>query len=197
MQKTKSSARQKAALLLLLLAPSLGYGQRTLRVAVLNEATSLPSLRMLETPIHPGLTIGADFLLRRGKHWQTAIGTDLSFFHHRLSENAVMLDATYALGYKFGFGLQPKFLAALGYKQTLAAGEVYELKNGSYEKTNYLGKPQFNAKVGFGLEYALNEKYSLTTDYKTMLVLPYSQKIPFALHTLLSVGLKVNLKNNR
>ena len=195
MRKTKSSARHKAALLLLLLAPSLGYGQKTLRVAVLNEATTLPSLRILETPIHPGLTIGADFLVRRGKHWQTAIGTDLSFFHHRLSENALMLDATYALGYKFGFGLQPKFLAALGYKHTLAAGEVYELKNGSYEESNYLGKSQFNAKVGFGLEYALSEKYSLTTDYKTMLVQPYSQKIPFSLHTLLSVGMKVNFKN--
>lgn len=196
MQKIISTIRHHAALLLLL-TPSLGYGQKTLRVAFFNEATSIPSLRILETPIHPGLTIGADFIQRSRKHWHTAVGTDLSFFHHRLSENAVMLDATYALGYKFRFGLQPKFLAALGYKQTLAAGEVYELKNGEYEKANYLGKPQFNAKVGFGLEYALNEKYSLTTDYKTMLVLPYSQKIPFALHTLLSVGMKVNLKNNR
>lgn len=196
MRKSKSTARHRAALLLLLLAPSLGYGQSTLRIAALNEATSLPSLRMLETPIHPGFTIGADFLVKRGKHWQTAVGTDLSFFHHRLSENALMLDATYALGYRLPFGLQPKFLAALGYKHTLAAGEAYKLKNGSYEKVDYLGKPQFNAKIGFGLEYALNEKYSVTTEYKTMLVLPYSQKTPFALHTLLSMGMKVILKNN-
>jgi hypothetical protein len=183
--------------LLLLLLPGMGYGQKSLRVSALNEATSLPSLRVLETPIHPGLTIGADFLVRRGRHWQKALGTEITFFHHRLSENALMLDATYALGYRFGFGLQPKFLAALGYKQTLAAGEVYELKNGAYEKAGYLGKAQFSAKVGFGLEYALNEKYSLTTDYRTMLVLPYSKIIPFALHTLLSVGMKVDLRNNR
>ncbi len=195
MRKTKSSARHKAALLLFLLAPSLGYCQSTLRVAALNEATSIPSLRMLETPIHPGVSIGTDFRVKTSRHWQSTLGADLSFFHHRLSENALMLDATYSLGYRFPFGLQPKFLAALGYKHTLAAGEVYELKNGSYEEANYLGKSQFNAKVGFGLEYALNEKYSLTTDYKTMVVLPYSQKIPFALHTLLSVGMKVNLKN--
>lgn len=195
MYHSKTTVGAKILLLLLPLMPLAGSAQHNLKVSILKEAVSLPSGRLLENPIHPGITIGTDFRIKSNRHWQSTLGVDLSFFHHRLSENALMLDATYALGYKFGFGLQPKFLAALGYKHTLAAGEVYALENGVYEKTTYWGKSQCTAKVGFGLEYAFNEKYSLTTDYRTMVALPYSQKLPFALHTLLSVGMKVNLKN--
>ncbi|MPR37235.1 hypothetical protein [Salmonirosea aquatica] len=193
MYPSKSIVR--ISLLLFLFFPARGQAPRNLKVSVLNEATSLPTLNALPRPLHPGLTIGSDFLVSSRNHWQSTLGADLSFFHHRLSENALMLDATYGLGYRFGFGLQPRFLAALGYKHTLAAGEVYELRNGGYEKAAYWGKSQFNARVGFGLQYALNKKYSLTTDYKTMVALPYSKKIAFSLHTLLSVGIEVNLQN--
>lgn len=185
----------RSLLPLLVLLPLLGQAQKNLKVSVLNEAVSLPTFGLRQTPLHPGLTVGSDFWVKSHRHWQSALGADLSFFHHRLSENALMLDATYALGYRFAFGLQPRFLAALGYKHTLAAGEVYELSEGTYEKATYWGKSQANGKVGFGLEYAFNEKYSLTTDYQMMVALPYSQKLPFALHTLLRVGIKVNLKN--
>jgi hypothetical protein len=195
MYKSKTVLVCKTLFLFLILSPLIGKAQKNLKVSLINEAVSLPMLRVLQTPIHPGVSIGTDFLVKSRNHWQSTLGADFAFFHHRLSENAVMLDATYALGYRFGFGLQPKLMAALGYKHTLAAGEVYALENGVYEKVTYWGKAQFNAKVGFGLEYALNKKYSLTTDYKTMLVLPYSQKLPFSLHTLLSAGIKVNLKN--
>ncbi|TDB62749.1 hypothetical protein [Arundinibacter roseus] len=180
---------------LVYLIHSTGLAQTNLRVSVMNQALSLPSLNVLHLPLHPGLTIGSDLLIKNHKRWHTTLGADLTFFHHRLSENALMLDAVYGLGYKFDFGLQPRFLAALGYKHSLAAGEVYKLRDGAYEKTFYWGKPQFNFKVGFGFEYPLSRTYSLTTDYKTMIALPYSQKIAFSLHTLLSVGIKVNLKN--
>ncbi len=195
MNKTIAVLACKIILLFFFLVPYLSHAQKNLRVSVLNEAVSMPTTGFLQTPIHPGLSIGTDFRVKSGEHWQKTLGADVSFFHHRLSENAVMLDVAYALGYKFGFGLQPKFLAAVGYKHSLAAGEVYELKNGSYEETTYLGKSQFNAKLGLGLEYALNERYSLMADYRTMVALPYSQKLPFSLHTLLSVGMKVNFKN--
>ncbi|PWJ55539.1 hypothetical protein CLV98_11315 [Dyadobacter jejuensis] len=181
-------------LLLLLLLPLCSQAQKNLKVSFTNEAISLPTIKALQTPIHPGIKVGSDFIVKGKNNWKQTVGADLSFFHHRLSENALMLDATYAIGYKFRFGLQPKFLSSLGYKHSLPVSEVYKLDNGVYKKASFFGKSQVNAKIGLGLEYPVNKKLSITADYQTMVAMPYSQKLPFSLHTFLSMGIKVNFK---
>lgn len=196
----KAELLSKMLMLLILLNHSQSYAQfkpKTLRLSFANEMASLPSFRLLKFPVHPAFNAGTDFRVKSGKHWQKAVGVDAYYYHHRLAEHAIMLDASYRLGYRFNFGLQVNLLTALGYKHTILPGDKYGLKEGEYKKARHFGKPMANAKVGLGLEYPLSEKYSVTTDYKVMLAGPSGNiYIPFAINTFLGAGLKIKLENN-
>ncbi len=174
---------------------SKSFSQKAIRVAVMNESMALPTGSIFKLPIHPTLNIGADFREKGGKHWKRTLGADAYFYHHRLIENAIMLDASYRIGYQFNFGLKPYFSTALGYKQGIVSGEKYELIDGQYQKANHFGKAQFNLKLGFGFEFAISDKYSLMTDYKTMAAYPSGGIfLPVSVQTFLGLGLKMNLK---
>jgi hypothetical protein len=169
---------------------------KTLRVGFLNESMGLPSGKLTKLPIHPTINVGTDFRVRSGKHWQRAFGTDFYYYYQRSSEHALMLDASYRLGYKFNFGLQTNLTAALGYKHAILTGDKYKLRDGEYHEVTHWGKSQFTTKLGIGMEYPISEKYSLTTDYKAMVAAPFGDRIlPFSLHTFLGVGVKINLQN--
>jgi hypothetical protein len=173
------------------------FKPKAYRFSVAKEAIALPTNNPFKGPFHPSASIGFDYNVKSKNRWQRSLGFDLSFFHHRLSENALMLDATYTKGLRIG-PLQPKFMAAIGYKHSFPANEVYKLENGEYKKASTLGKSQFNTKLGMGLEYAVNQQYSLITDYRFMVALPYSELLPFSLHSFCSLGIKINMigKNN-
>lgn len=198
MKNAKTKIVVKAILFIVLLNAVKSFAQfhpKTIRVAFLNEATALPSTRLLKFPIHPTLNIGTDFRVRSGKHWQRALGVDAYYYYQRLDQHTIMLDASYRIGYKFNFGLQVNLLTALGYKHAILSGEKYELKDGTYQKTSHWGKPQINTKLGFGLEYPISEKYSIMTNYKVMVAAPSGGLyIPFSINTFLGAGLKINLK---
>jgi hypothetical protein len=169
---------------------------KTLRVAFLNEAIKLPDSRLLSGPLHPTLNVGTDLRVRSKKHWQSALGADFYYNYHRLTEHALMLDASYRLGYRFGFGLQLNLHTALGYKHAILAGDKFALKEGEYQKTTHWGKAMLNAKIGLGLEYPVSQRYSLLADYKAMGAYPTGGFfVPFSAHTLVGAGLKINLKN--
>lgn len=201
MNKLKKIFSTSAVLGTLLLSPALGYAQikpQNLRISLFTEATTMPTLKPIQFPLHPGILVGTDLWSSEGKHWQKALGVELSYYHHRLYEHALMLDAAYRLGYRFNFGLQINLLTNIGYKHSILQGPVYKFKNGNYEKAIHSGKAQFNAKLGLGLSYALNKTYSITTDYKIMMATPYAPEkgMPFALHSLFGVGLNINLSKD-
>jgi long-subunit fatty acid transport protein len=198
MKKAKTKHISKMILIIVLLNFTQSFAQlspKTVRVAFLNEATALPSLRLLKLPIHPTFNVGTDLRVRSGKHWQRALGADAYYYYQRLDQHAIMLDASYRIGYKFNFGLQLNLLTALGYKHAILSGEKYELKDGAYQKTFHLGMSQVNTKLGFGLEYPISENYSIMTDYRVMVAAPSGGLyIPFSINTFLGAGLKINLK---
>lgn len=194
--KTKFIAQGIFLAILLSYAPiHAQFRPQALRFSVANEGSVLPSWRLYQSPIHPTFSVGIDTKTKSNHHWRRTFGLELGFFYHRQSENALMLDLTYIKGYQIG-RFQPKFLVSLGYKHSLPVSEVYRLKDGQYTKAAFWGKAQFAPKIGIGLEYVVNDKISLTTDYKIMLSLPYSDAVPFSPHTFLGVGVKLKLKND-
>lgn len=169
---------------------------KTLRVGLLNQSFSLPSWELTKLPIHPTVNVGSEFRIKQGKHWRRTFGADFYYYYQKSTEHALMLDATYRLGYQFKFGLIANFTTALGYKHAILTSTKYKLNDGVFEEKTHFGKPQGNVKLGLGLEYPLSEKYSLTTDYKVMAVAPFGDRIlPFSVNTFLGVGLKINLLN--
>ncbi len=197
MKKAKTKQISSMLAVSVLLACTQSFGQfKTLRIGVSNETIGFPSLKITKLPIHPAVTIGTDFRVRSGKHWQRALGTDLYYSYKEANEHALMLDAAYRLGYKFNFGLQINLLTALGYKHAILTGDKYKLVDGEYKKASHWGKSQFNTKIGFGIEYPISKKYSILADYKAMAVAPFGDRIlPFSINTFLGSGVRINLVN--
>ncbi len=170
------------------------FSPKTVRVSFFNETLGLPSWKLTKLPINPAFSVGTDLRVRSGKHWQKAWGVDFYYYYQQSLEHALMLDASYRLGYRLPFSLQANLHTALGYKHAILAGQKYELKNGEYQRVTHFGKAQANIKLGLGLEYPLSKRYAITADYKTMVVAPFGDRIiPFSIHTFLGVGLKINL----
>lgn len=198
MKKAKIKFGSYVAAALLVVFVSASFAQvkpKTLRVSCLNETIGLPSRKLTQLPIHPAINVGTDFRVKTGKHWQRSLGTDFYYYYQQAFEHSLMLDATYRLGYKFPFGLQLNLTTAAGYKHAILTGIKYTVIDGEYQPTSHFGKAQFNTKLGLGLEYPFSEKYTLTTDYKTMAVAPFGDRIlPISINTFLGAGLKINLK---
>ena len=189
-------------IILLLIVSSISYGQikpKSIRLSVFSEAVTVPTYKLVKSPIHPGILVGVDFWKKSKNHWQQTFGTDLSYYYHRTFEHAIMLDATYSLGYSFKFGLQPKLLTSLGYKHSILTGTQYKFENGKYEKATNFGKPQVSLKLGFGLEYPISEKIAINIDYRVMVAYPYAPKkdIPMAPYSLFGIGVSINLNNTK
>ncbi len=188
-----------AIVLLFMLGQSIAFSQKylkTLRVSAVNESTSVPYGQLLFSPVHPGITVGTDFWLKDKTAWFQSLGIDAGYYYHELYEHAIMLDAVYNFGYTFSFGLRLKTIGALGYKHSILTGETYVLKNGEYVKKQHPGQPQVNTKIGVGMEFPVNKKFSITTDYSGMISLPYSPDLgmPFATQALIRLGFKINLQ---
>lgn len=194
--KTKIVGKMLTMLLLLHFSNSFGQLRpKTIRLGFLNQSMGLPSWKLTKLPIHPTFNIGTDFRVKSGKHWQRALGADLYYYYQQSSEHAIMLDATYRIGYRFNFGLQVNLSTAVGYKHAILTGDKFELKDGKYQPATHWGKSQGNFKIGAGFEYPLSAKYALTADYKTMVVAPFGDRIfPFSINTFLGAGLKISLQ---
>jgi hypothetical protein len=186
-------------LFLLLWASTLSAQLRpqTLRLAIANQTTGLPSLQIDLSPFHPTLNVGTDLRVRSGKHWQRILGLDFYYYYHRTQEHALMLDVSYRSGYRFGSGLQTNVYTALGYKHAILSGEKFRLENGEYQRASHWGKPQFNTKLGLGMEYPLSERTNLMADYKIMIAYPTGAFfVPFSLQNFFGLGLNFRLQTS-
>ena len=172
-----------------------GYSQlnpKTLNVALVSESISIPFAQFVPTAAHPGFAIGTDLWVNDKTSWHKSLGVEAGYFYHRTFEHAVMLDAVYNLGYTFNFKLRTNFITSVGYKHSILSGSTYVLEDGEYLKKTHLGVPQFNFKIGFGLEYPITDRYGITANYIGSVPVPGINGNPFSLHTLIQVGTKIN-----
>jgi hypothetical protein len=192
--KTKQNLKPVlAAIILGIMAQASLYSQwkpKTLKVAFVSESVSIPFGQVVIDPVHPGLTVGTDLMVKDQTAWYRSFGVEAGYYYHRLYEHAIMLDAAYRFGYTFGFKLRVSVIGMAGYKHSILTGETYVLENGEYKAKKHPGHPQVSPKIGFGLAYPVNSKISITGEYFGMFAIPYSpdQGMPFSTHALLRIG---------
>ena len=184
-----------AVVILIIAAQSSLHSQwkpRTLNIAFVSESISVPFSQVIISPLHPGISIGTDLMIKDQTSWYRSFGVEASYYYHRTFEHAVMLDAVYNFGYTFSFGLRSTIIGAAGYKHSILTGSTFVLEDGEYVKKTHFGTPQANFRIGLGLEYPLSEKISVTTNYNGIMPVPGILGNPFSMHTLIKVGTKIN-----
>lgn len=163
------------------------------RFSLGNEAVTLPTYKFYRGPLHPAVIIGVDVWEKQTTHGHQSFGPEASYYFHKTFEHAVIINGVYRAGWHTRFGLSLNFIAAAGYKHSFLTGPVFKFEEGAYKQVNVAGKSQFNLMLGPGLEFALNDKISITAESRYMLVLPYAPKrgMPFATHAIFSAGIKI------
>jgi hypothetical protein len=148
---------------------------------------------------HPGFAFGVNFMEKQPKHFKKTFGMEFSYYRIVPMEQSMMLDITYSLGYVFNFGLEFKLLADLGYKFSAFTGDVYKFSDNHYVKTNILkGKSQVNLKLGFGLEYPLNQKIAIFLHAKVNGYFPpLINSTSLIMNQELGLGVKFNFNKNK
>ena len=197
MKKSKNLKVVFTAIIMIIIAQTQVYSQwnpKTLNVAFISESVSVPFGQIVTNPVHPGVSVGTDLMVKDQTSWYRSFGVEAGYYYHELYEHAIMLDGIYKFGYTFNFKLRANLTGALGYKHSILSGDTYVLKSGTYTAQQHPGKSQVNTKIGFGLAYPVTNKVSLTADYQGMIAIPYApeKEMPFSTHALLKIGTVIN-----
>ena len=96
-----------ALILILLTSHNVLYSQfnpKTIKVSFVSESVSLPFAQFVISPVHPGISIGTDLMIKDQTSWYKSFGLEAGYYYHKLYEHAILLDAAYKFGYTFNFG---------------------------------------------------------------------------------------------
>lgn len=189
---------KKTILLCLLLSSSYLYLQGQvhqswpLSVAISNNATQLPSLRLFTTPVHPGITIGTEYSYNKAAKHQFFQTLNLGYVYHRYLHHAINLYTEG--GYRFrtpkGFSIATKIGA--GYQQEISDTHIFKTNDdGDYEQTRRLGRPQFTAGFALQPSYSLGQQkeWTIFLEYRFFIQAPFvKQYVPVLPNTVLQLG---------
>jgi len=172
--------------------------QFPLVIAVGTHTLSAPwHNKPLTYQFNPSLIVGTEFTHKNWKHFRLAQPVNLGFFQHEFIESGVFLNTDLAFSYRTGFGLHTDISLGAGYLHAFSRREVFELKNGEYEKVTDWGRPtaMFSLAAALGYQFKSNRRLSFSPfiQYRWFAQAPFADpdEIPVATHLLLTVGTKI------
>ena len=157
----------------------------------MNEAVSMPTYKLIKTPLHPGLAVSTNLIGKTAKHHTNELDAMIAYYYHNLFGNSFLLSADYKFIRHFKPGIDLHCTVGLGYKHTILDRRTYQYHDGKFERSIDWGTPQVFLPAGIGIGYCLNEKYKAIAEYKTFISLPFNESMLFELHTLFSLGLQL------
>lgn len=190
----------KIILFLLLISLSLGgYSQGPLSpfsISLSSEAIGLPFTNY--SPIHPGVELSKT--LRRNEQTNNIqyVNVKAGFFHHERLMNAFYLGGEYQYSHKvLDQKLSVDLPLGLGYMHTFYPGDLYVQNDaGDFETISQTGRAHAYVNVGVGLTYIGSDRVQPFIRQELMLQTPFANGIPAIPHSLLKVGVQINLSSN-
>lgn len=170
--------------------------------SVFSNATLLPGsgfAGIINTPVHPGFTIGTGFTYRQTKNNSLFQTVKLGYFYHRLAQHALQLYSEAGYEHQFNCGFSFRTLLGLGYLHSIPDMEVFELNSdGEYERAGRFGRPQGMGGLTIGLDYNINNKSShpmrIGLDYQVWFQFPFVQEyVPVLPNTALHLSLTFSI----
>lgn len=170
---------------------------RPIHISVFSNATLLPGsgfAGIVNTPTHPGFTIGSGFNYRQTEHNSLFQTFKLGYFYHRLAQHALQLYSEAGYQHQFNCGFSFRTLLGLGYLHSIPDMEVFELNSdGEYERAGRLGRPQGMGGLTIGIGYNINKKSNhpmrIGLDYQVWFQFPFVQEyVPVLPNTTLHLS---------
>lgn len=171
-------------------------------ISVFNLGTQLPGsgvLGVLTLPVHPGLSVGTEFRYNQSVQNQFFQTAKLAVSYHQYVQTGIELYSEAGYRRPIWHGIQAELRLGAGYLHAIAATEVFELKDGVYQKKFNLGRPQFMASSALGLGYQVQKGANpprFFLDYQFFLQMPFVKSyVPLAPNTALHVGAAIPFFN--
>jgi hypothetical protein len=200
--KNRSAMKTRCTRYLLglwLLGPAAGHGQKTsarevpLRISLLTETVSLPSVGRLLRNVNPGLSVGTEFQYRQGRRHQWIQMVHLGGFFHRRLANSAFLTAEAAYRVRWG---RARLEAKLGpgYLLNRAAVPLFRDTGSGYVRTaGFEHRLLLTTGLGLGVRVG---RLTPFLAYNLLVQTPFLQRqSPVLPHQLLQVGLVTPLRN--
>ncbi len=129
-----------------------------LSVAVFNQSYALP-LRDVgrTTPLHPGIVLGTELRLTRGRFGELALAGELGGFRSPPLQNAVFFNSDLLYRYVAPYGPFGTLLLGPGYLHSTSTRPVYERHDGRYRRATDWGSSHLLLSVGVGVGYDFGE----------------------------------------
>lgn len=162
-------------------------------VAVGAHALSVPwHNKPLIFGFNPGFIIGTELAHKNWKHFRLSQPVNLGYFQHKYIESGLFLNTDLTLSYVTGFGLYADLLLGVGYLHAFSRRDVFELKNGEYERVTDWGRPTAMISLGLALGYEF-KSFTPFIQYRWFAQAPFADpdELPAASHLLLTVGTKM------
>lgn len=164
-----------------------------------SNTTSLPGSGMLglvNTPLHPGFTIGSSFRPYRITDKSCLFQSiRLGFFYHRLAQKAIQVYSELGWQHRAFNTMFYGFRLGGGYLHSFADVPVFVADDeGNYHTKGGFGRPQFMASLSFrpGITLALNSQhpFNLFLEYQFWMQFPFVKGyVPILPNTSLHLGL--------
>lgn len=173
-----------------------GYSQKIKQISIsaTTEAIGLPFTNYL--PYHPGFEAKVNLKKTEKPNSIRYVNANVGFFYHQKLETAIYLGGEYQFTRKFNkgkFGLDVP--VGLGYLHSFYPGDLYEqTPEGDFEKISQSGRPHLYVNLGVGVSYLGNARVQPYLRQELMLETPFANGIPAIPHSLLKIGVHINLK---
>ncbi|MFN5237614.1 MAG: hypothetical protein ACK5FV_10655 [Bacteroidota bacterium] len=165
---------------------------KPLIISVFNVGAQLPSLRIITTPLHPGLSAGTEFPYNSSEKNRFFQTVKAGVYYHQYIQTSVQVYSEAGYRRALWKGTAAEFRLGAGYLHAFTGTEVFQLENGTYRKKNNLGRPQFMGSTALGLSYQKpgSEKAPrFFMDYQFFLQMPFIKKyVPMAPATVFHIG---------
>lgn len=134
--------------------------QFPLEVSFINHAVTMPFDGIVLNPLHPGFSLGTEFVYSEGRVGRIFQSLHLGYYHNKYNARAFFLETE--AGYRFttGFGLFADLSLGLGYLHSFHPREIFEMNSrGEYEHVRDGGKGALIVMTSLGAGYDLSRKF--------------------------------------
>lgn len=193
----------KIALLIIGILLLFGNAQNNwpVKVAIGNEATSVPFTKFFTSSIHPTIQLGTEYGYRNKPPSEIYQTFNLGYIYHKNLFQGAYMNTGIGYDYKTGFGLKLKSNLEVGYLHTFATQDEYQFENGEYVNGIDKGNSRVMPTFSVGLVYAFKKNGKVISEllvlYQSWIEYHYSPGFILLMsHTNIEIGYKFYLKGH-
>jgi hypothetical protein len=174
-------------------------GSLPIRLTLFSESTSIPFVDGFVTnPLHPGVSIGTEWALKRWSKSRIVQGLNGGYYHHKGLAQGVFLGTDFRYERQLPLSLYASVGLGIGYLHTFRTQDEFRLEDGRYILKKDRGTPHaiISVPLEIGFRLRSHNPYSprIFVQYQPWIEYPFSPNfIPLMTHANLAVGYSFSL----